>query len=280
MKVYAFKIPKKPRENITVQNDKGPAFYDKLHQHEEIQISQILEGTGKLIAGDSVHSFQRGDLFVIGSGMPHFFKSAASSKNSQMVSLFFRKDSFGSNFFDIEEMKELQGFFSNAKTGFKTISTNRKIVESMKGLISLGHFSRFMVLIQLLKDLSDSPKAKLSGFVQQKQVSNDQGERLRAVFDYVMKNFDQKIELNTVAKLVHMTPNAFCRFFKERTNKTFFRFLIEVRVEHVCQLLINHKDMPIVEAANTSGFNSISNFNRMFREIKGTNPTEYLQHLY
>lgn len=279
MKVYTFKIPKKPGENISVQSDKGPAFYDKLHQHEEIQISQILEGAGKLIVGDSVHSFKSGDFFIIGSGMSHLFKSAASSTNSHMISLFFRKDSFGSTFFDIEEMKELQSFFLHAKTGFKVISPNRPFIEDMKGLISSGHFSRFMVLIRLLKKLSESQKTKLSGFVQQKQLSNDHGERLRAVFDYVMKNFNQKIELDTIAKLAHMTPNAFCRFFKERTNKTFFRFLIEVRIEHVCQLLLNHTDMTIVEAANTSGFNSISNFNRKFKEIKGINPTEYLRQL-
>lgn len=279
MKVYTFKIPKKPGENISVQSDKGPAFYDKLHQHEEIQISQILEGAGKLIVGDSVHSFKSGDFFIIGSGMSHLFKSAASSTNSHMISLFFRKDSFGSTFFDIEEMKELQSFFLHAKTGFKVISPNRPFIEDMKGIISSGHFSRFMILIRLLKKLSESQKTKLSGFVQQKQLSNDHGERLRAVFDYVMKNFNQKIELDTIAKLAHMTPNAFCRFFKERTNKTFFRFLIEVRIEHVCQLLLNHTDMTIVEAANTSGFNSISNFNRKFKEIKGINPTEYLRQL-
>lgn len=279
MKVYTFKIPKKPGENISVQSDKGPAFYDKLHQHEEVQISQILEGAGKLIVGDSVHSFKSGDFFVIGSGIPHLFKSAISSKNSHMISLFFRKDSFGSAFFDIEEMRELQSFFLHAKTGFKVISSNHPFIEDMKGLISSGHFSRFMVLIRLLKKLSESQKKKLSGFLQQKQISNDQGERLRAVFDYAMKNFHQKIELDTIAKLVHMTPNAFCRFFKERTNKTFFRFLIEVRVENVCQLLLNHRDMPIVEAANTSGFNSISNFNRKFKEIKGINPTDYLRQL-
>jgi len=94
-----------------------------------------------------------------------------------------------------------------------------------------------------------------------------------------MENFAQKIELHTVADLVHMTPNAFCRFFKHRTNKTFFKFLIEVRIEHACQLLIQNKDLSILEAANVSGFNSISNFNQRFKEIKGSSPTKYLQQL-
>ena len=89
MKIHSFKIPKKPGENLTLQSDKSPLFFDKLHQHEEIQISQIISGKGKLIVGDSVHSFEDGDLFAIGSGIPHLFKSTRGNKDSHMISLFF-----------------------------------------------------------------------------------------------------------------------------------------------------------------------------------------------
>ncbi|MDZ7614150.1 MAG: hypothetical protein U5K51_11010 [Flavobacteriaceae bacterium] len=44
MKVLPFKIPKSEQSSFLVQEDIGTAFYDKLHQHEEIQISCILKG--------------------------------------------------------------------------------------------------------------------------------------------------------------------------------------------------------------------------------------------
>lgn len=275
MKVYSFKIPKKPGENIIVQKDQGPAFYDKLHQHEEIQISLIVEGNGKLIVGDSVHSFTSGDCFVVGSHIPHLFKSDQSTQRVQMISIFFALDSFGDSFFELREMEELQAFFSYAETGYKLQSQQDEVALAIDGIHTKGHFARFLTLLELLKTISSSHGQRLSSFVHSKDISHNHGERLRVVFDFVMRNFNQKVDLETVARLAHMTPNAFCRFFKQRTNKTFFKFLSEIRIEHVCQLLNQNKDLSVVEAAHASGFNSISNFNKTFKDIKGINPTKY-----
>ncbi|WP_422351311.1 AraC family transcriptional regulator [Flagellimonas sp.] len=275
MKVYSFKIPKKPGENIIVQKDQGPAFYDKLHQHEEIQISLIVQGNGKLIVGDSVHSFTSGDCFVVGSHIPHLFKSDQSTQRVQMISIFFALDSFGDSFFELREMEELQAFFSYAETGYKLQSQQDKVALAIRGIHTKAHFARFLTLLELLKTISSSQGQRLSNFVHSKDISHNHGERLRVVFDFVMRNFNQKVDLETVARLAHMTPNAFCRFFKQRTNKNFFKFLSEIRIEHVCQLLNQNKDLSVVEAAHASGFNSISNFNKTFKDIKGINPTKY-----
>ncbi|MGW9686079.1 AraC family transcriptional regulator [Flagellimonas sp. 2504JD1-5] len=279
MKVYAFKIPKKPGENITVQYDKGHAFYDKLHQHEEIQLSLIVSGQGKLIVGGNVRSYTDGDFFVIGSGLPHLFKSTVNGSDSFMISIFFTKNSFGNTFFEQREMTGLKNFFKHSESGFKLRRREASIPKTMESFETLDDFSRFMVFLQLLKKLSDLPKVKLSNFTSPKEMSDDHGERLRSVFDFVMQHFNQKIALEEVSELVHMTPNAFCRFFKQRTNKTFVKFLIEVRVEHASQLLVQNKDLSILEVANRSGFHSISNFNRKFKEIKGKNPSRFIQSL-
>ena len=77
-----------------------------------------------------------------------------------------------------------------------------------------------------------------------------------------------------------MTPNAFCRFFKQRTNKTFFQFLIELRVEHACQLLSSKRELNINLISDLSGFNSISNFNKKFKKIKGVTPTKYQRSIF
>jgi AraC-like DNA-binding protein len=80
--------------------------------------------------------------------------------------------------------------------------------------------------------------------------------------------------------MAFMTPNAFCRFFKQRTNKTFFQFLIELRVEHACQLLGSKRELNINLISDLSGFNSISNFNKKFKKIKGVTPSKYQQSIF
>ena len=95
MKVYPFKIPKPVDAYLIVQIDKEPIFYNRLHQHEEIQISHIINGSGKLLVGDSIHQFGKGDTYVIGSNLPHIFKSVKEESDAHMLSVFFRKALLG-----------------------------------------------------------------------------------------------------------------------------------------------------------------------------------------
>lgn len=146
----------------------------------------------------------------------------------------------------------------------------------IRKLPKLGKFSRFILFLKLLKKLCQCETQELTNFIYSKQMSNNDGQRMQIVFDYVVHNFQNDITLEKVAELIHMTPNAFCRYFKQRTNKTFFKYLIELRIEHACQLLKNNSDISVAQISDRSGFKSISNFNRKFKELKEVSPSFYL----
>ena len=82
-------------------------------------------------------------------------------------------------------------------------------------------------------------------------------------------------EVHDVAYIANMTPNAFCRYFKQRTNKTFVNFLIDIRIGNACKLLAKNNDLSITEISYKSGFNNLANFNRKFRAMKGITPSEF-----
>ncbi|WP_300022033.1 AraC family transcriptional regulator [uncultured Maribacter sp.] len=277
MKVFPFKIPKPLDERLLVQVDKEPLFYNRLHQHEEIQISHIVNGNGKLLVGDSIHQFTTGDIYVIGSNLPHVFKSIEGHQNAHMISVFFTETSFGTDFFNLPYLTDTNTFFSNAKSGFKITSNQTQIAEKLLKIRSEQNLKLFICFLELLKDISSASKKPLSTFIYSKTLSSTEGERLQDIFDFVFKNFQQPISLDEIAKMACMTQNAFCRFFKQRTDKTFFQFLIELRVAHACQLLISNKELTVNMIAELSGFNSISNFNKKFKKIKGITPTQYQQ---
>ena len=65
-KIISFQIPKSQREFVRYQEDRGPYFYDKLHQHPQCQLTVILEGSGQFLSGDYVGRFQGGDVFFLG----------------------------------------------------------------------------------------------------------------------------------------------------------------------------------------------------------------------
>ena len=134
---------------------------------------------------------------------------------------------------------------------------------------------KLILLLSVLRTLARSNDYQtLSGpnFAIQKEVAGE--NRLKKVINYISTNYFQNVSLDEISKIAVMTPPAFCRFFKTRTNKTFSSFLNEVRISKACQLLING-EAPIKQICYDVGFSSLTNFNRTFKSFKGISPSSY-----
>ena len=276
MKILPFKIPKPANNALIYQEDEELKFFDQFHQHEEIQLSYIVEGEGTIIVGDTINYYNKGTILAIGSNLPHVLKSDTTIvKTSKMITLFFSKNAFGVSFFELEELKELSSFFKKVDFGFKVSTKSKKLETLFLKLKNSGKLHRFIILLDILKILSNTKYQHLSSFIYEKKYSDSEGKRMRDVMDFTMQNFEREINLKSVARISAMTKNAFCKYFKKRTNKTYFTFLNEVRVENACKLILSKQEYTIAEIAEKSGFNNISNFNRQFKSIKKKSPSKY-----
>jgi|TARA_Y100000588_G_scaffold104194_1_gene113629 AraC-like DNA-binding protein len=277
LKVLPFKIPKSSNHALIFQEDLEPIFYDKLHQHAEIQMSYILSGSGTLLVGDTVSRFKPGDVLVFGENLPHVFRSDANHQGlCHMLTLFFNREGFGHDFFETEELKELDLFFKQASSGFRIADVDARFKREFIRLRSLANLERFMSFIKLLYEIHNTSKELLSNFTNKTNYTDTEGQRMSNVFDYCLSHFKERITLDEIAEIAVMSPTAFCRFFKERTNKTFNQFLLELRIEHACQLLRTPDNQEAISSiAYTCGFNSVSNFNRYFKKQKGVSPRTY-----
>jgi AraC-like DNA-binding protein len=276
VKVFPFKIPKPQNIGLIYQEDSALYFYDKLHQHEEIQLCTIIKGSGTLIVGDAINDYKAGDVLVIGSNLPHVFKSnVASKETSFMISLFFTEVSFGRDFFHLDDFKELTSFFKKSLFGCKLLSNEQKIQKLFLALQKASNLKRFIVFFEILKLIKSSKTKPLADFVSPKKYTDNEGKRMRNIMDYTIRHFNTDITLQKISSTANISPNAFCRYFKQRTNKTYFSFLNELRVDHACKLLVGNKELSISEIAFESGFQNLSNFNRKFKEVKKTTPSSY-----
>lgn len=276
MKVLPFTIPKPKRDALIFQEDNQPVFYGVLHQHEEFQLSYVMQGEGSLIVGDTVGFYKAGDVVVLGSNLPHVFKSdPTTTESSHMLSVFFTKKAFGTFFFETEELKSLQSFFRKAENGFRLTHASEKWAALFEKIGKASKLDRFILFFQLLKQLNAARYEALSSFISEKKYTDIEGRRMGAVFQFTMNNFRKKITLDEIAKKAAMTPNAFCKYFKKRTRKTYITFLNEIRIEEACKLLREQPESSIAEIAEQSGFQNISNFNRKFKEIKGVKPMAF-----
>jgi len=145
----------------------------------------------------------------------------------------------------------------------------------MQGIPSKKGFKRIINLLEILEVMADSETYNLLSSPGYTGVfkTND-AEKMHLVYDYVMKHFTTKIELQDVADLLNMTTTSFCRYFKPRANKTFTRFVNEIRIGHARKLLLED-NFNISQISYECGFNTLSNFNRQFKSIVEMSPHEY-----
>ena len=276
MKVLPFIIPKPENVTLYMQHYKGESFYEKLHQHKELQISIVLEGEGTYIIGDCVGHFKPNDIFILGENLPHVFKrDEAFKKNAEMVSLFFSKNSYGEDFFNLPEFEHFQNFFNNAVLGYEVISNKTILLSLLSNIENLVKYEQFISFLEILTLISTGERRELSSLINLKKYAGDEGKRMSDIFQYTMNNYHKEISLEQVSNIANMTPNAFCRYFKQRTNKTFVNFLIDIRIGSACKLLTQNNDLNITEISYKSGFNNLANFNRKFKALKSVTPSDY-----
>jgi len=282
MKVLPFKIPITKGESFRVQLDDEPYFYDTLHKHGELQIMYIQEGEGTVICGDYIGNFYPGDLFVIGPDQPHVFRSnkehyeKGSGLRARAISLYFDRTSFGLPFFELPELSDLSSFMDRSLRGIQFGKhTSDKIVPAISTIESSKGLERFITLLEILESLVAAQEyTYLSSLADKSQFDEKEGKRMSRIYEYAMRESYRTITLEEISEVANMTPNAFCRYFKQRTRKTFVNFLIEIRIANVCKLL-RDKELTIAEIGYQCGFNNLSHFNRKFKSLKGMSPKDY-----
>ena len=278
MKVHPFNIPKPENATLVVQEDICPRLYDKLHQHQEIQISLIKKGEGSFIIGDHVGEFVPGNIFVIGENLPHVFHNDPSDGDIHMISLFFMRSSYGNEFFNLPEFKQVEPVFKASSLGIK-IERQEELAKRLEAIPHKSKLERFILFLEILDDLGKDTFKTLSSAIHNRAYGEEEGKRMREIFEFTLNNFDQAVNLEKIASVANMTPNAFCRYFKTRTNKTFVNFLLDIRIGNACKLLSKKTDLSIAEIAFRSGFNNLTNFNRKFKSLKGMTPSEFRKSL-
>lgn len=282
MKPVRFIIPKTGTNSFRVQIDEQAHFYDSVHFHPEHQITHILKGEGTCLIGNHVERFKPGDVFMVGKNVPHVFKSdqtyyhPGNKLESKYISLFFKDETFGRQFFEIPELAHIKRLLDMASMGVKITDDDRdKVSQMINKTEHQEGFERFQSLLSILDKLATASTLQALSSMRYDAPSKDlDNERINVVFNYMSNNFKLEITLEEISSIANMTPNAFCRYFKQRTGKTFSNFLNEVRIEYAGKLIAGSNE-PFGNISIESGYNSISYFNRKFKQITGLSPLMY-----
>ncbi|WP_114783013.1 AraC family transcriptional regulator [Botryobacter ruber] len=282
MKIAARKSAIPDSRAFVVKHLVAPYFDPNWHFHPEYQLFYAQEGRGTRFIGDNIKQFKEGDLVLMGPDLPHLWRSNNEyfDKNNDLrtrgIVVYFSEDFLGDAIQQKEEMKEILHLFHRSKRGLEVTGATNALVGEM--MIALTQMKGVVSVIQLLKILhilsqsTDCHPITNAGYVNLNKESEK--DRMNRVYAHVLKNFDKKISLEEVAAIANMSLSSFSRYFRSRANKSFSDFLSEIRIGHACKLL-SEEDQNISQVCYESGFNTLSNFNKLFREITGKTPLQY-----
>jgi AraC-like DNA-binding protein len=251
------------------------------HYHPELELVYFVEGKTNAIIGDGFREFEEGDLILLGSNFPHVLK-----ENPQFIDTYpsvepfgliiqFVENFLGHEFLTKPETQPLKQLFERAKRGlFFNKNTTAMLEETLKNMYQLSENRKLITLLDILFTLAETTEYEyMTNQDYYFHAPNDE-DRLGRVNQYVYEHFSDKITIADVAAVANMSETAFCRYFKSRTLKPFTRYLNEVRIAYACKLL-QIPSTSVTDACFQSGFNSLSYFNRQFKEIMKMSPLRY-----
>lgn len=265
----------------TVKRNIGKSFLKIWHYHPELELVLVLKSTGIRFIGDSIEKFDQDDLIMIGKNLPHMWMNDTayfeedSDLMAESIAIHFREDFLGKHFFSVPEMSHISELIQRSRNGIRFLNVAQELHKNIQKLIQESGFERSIQFIRILDQLARHQPYKLlasEGYLNSLEHANS--KHLDKIYEYIFNNFRKTIDLETAAQISNMNPSAFSRSFKRINQKTFTRYINEIRIGYACKLLIENK-LNITTICYESGFNNLSNFNRQFKSIMDMSPSEY-----
>lgn len=280
------KIGQKPYQEIIqlTENDSFLVFdrtkdtFDfPIHNHPEFELNFISNGKGlRRIVGDSMEEIGDHELVFVGPNINHCWDQYNSPKKTMHeITIQFSNNLFQKELLQRDILKPIKSMFDRSVYGISfSEETCIRLAPKICNVSKMGGLDYFLEIISILYDLSISRNQRILSTLASSQESVVQSEKMERLTNYVKKHYDSKITIQQVCAILNMSSGSFSRFIKRHTGKTFIDYLNELRIGYASRYLIENDDS-ISEIAYKCGFNSIANFNRKFKDIKGCTPTDY-----
>ncbi len=270
-------------ENI--QPDSGSSFRILLtpnlnniffwHFHPEIEIVYVEAEKGVRHIGDHISTYEKSDLALIGSYIPHLNFDYGVKTTVETVVVQLREDFFNNGLHTFPELDQVVELFERAKTGIAFQGKTKEIAGArLKKLSTLDKFEQFFELLSIFQLLANSKECiQLKARPISSSALLKQQERIHFIYQHVEENFSNKIDIHQISQKVNLSVPAFCRYFKQTTKLTYTDFVNQYRINHAKKLLLQGNN--VTEACFHTGFESLSYFNRAFKKQTGQTPSAF-----
>lgn len=247
---------------------------ERWHHHREMELTLVQRGSGTRFVGDHIGPFDAPDVVLIGASVPHFWKGMRRSSGYAVQWRFEREHAL----WRVPETRMLDELWSIAARGVRfTGATARGALALVEKMAARSACARLSLFLELLDALASAPKRErreLSRRPFDLSAVHAHQPAIERVIRHILQHFQQPIPLSHALRLAGMSKATFARQFRRHAGRPFSAFVNQVRLDHACRELAA-SGASVSEAAFASGFNSLSYFNRTFRNAHQCSPKEY-----
>jgi len=287
MKAKFIELPSVLKKSVIVKEVDQPFLTYPLHYHHLCELVYIVESSGKRIIGDNVGTFSDGDLILMGPNLPHIWNNDTQYfneegvKRARAIVVYFHPDFLLQLTDDETTVAPLRKLIEDAIRGICfSGQVKTSTINIIKGLSKKEGLPRIIDVLRIIDQLSSIKNLEyLASERYQPYANKDHIKRINEVYLFLMNNYIKNISVSDVAAVANLTPNAFCRFFKKHAQKTFSRFINELRIGHACNLLAE-TDLSISEVCYESGYQNLTNFNKFFKLIMKKSAGQYRKEIH
>ena len=253
------------------------------HFHSTMEITVIVDGEGFFKSSGAEHPFGKGDCFIFNSMEPHNIFSENASASLKYLSLNFVPSFISSLEMEDFNLRYLEPFyFTNRSCRIPYPEPCAKEVGTLFGKIQTALYEKkdgyplavkaylFLMLSEIAchyqKDVPSLNPSRRDVPVLQ--------DSFTKVLDYIEENLTQDITIDQLSQVAAMNRYYFSTFFKKQMSESPVQYITRKRIRLAIELL-KDENLSILEVALRSGFNNAANFNRAFRQLTETSPSEY-----
>ncbi|PRD56147.1 AraC family transcriptional regulator [Sphingobacterium gobiense] len=266
---------------ISVRHDNTPQNHNIWHYHEELEFIHIKRGKGTFFVGDCIQQFTDNFIILIGSKTPHYwlfdeeYIYADSPRPADIHVVHFKPDFLGTDFLGLPEAAGVKQVYRLAERTILFPPNDPNLITFFENLPAQRPTKRLIMLLDIL-DYAATMPAPATLVSHHYTNPQQQGDYLRMnkTLDYIRLHYRSKIQLDEISQIARMTPNSFCRYFKQRTGKTLIAFVNELRIGYACKLL-SEGNAPVKEICFECGFHNFVSFHKIFKSITGSTPAAY-----
>ena len=273
------------KDALYIADRRKKEFTYPIHNHEVFELNFVEHAPGvRRIVGDSNEVIDDYDLVLITSpDLEHVWEqNTCVSDDIREITVQFYLDMSDDGFLSRNPFYSLRKMLKEARKGLAfPMSAIMRVYRQLDTLSSVKDgFYAVMQFMTILYELSrcEGARTLATSSYAKVEVESD-SRRVLKVKNYIAKNYMDEIRLNTLADIAGMSPSAFSRFFKLHTGRNLSEYIIEMRLGYASRMLVDTAKS-IAEISFQSGFNNLSNFNRIFKKKKGCSPSEFRENYH